>query len=520
MKKQSFLLGTVLLALASFLSKVIGAIYRIPLTNILGAEGLGLYQLIFPLYSTILVFCSTGVPNAIAKIIATGTEQDGKKAIKLSLLFFTGVSLVFALLLVLLSKYIAILQGNAQVAVVYIGIAPAIIFVGVLSVLRGFFQGKQNVVPTSISMIVEQVFKLILGLFFAQLLIPKGIMYGALGAVLGVSASEFIALIVITIEYIFFNKKQKFLPYNNSDITIKNILSTALPITFSSMIMPITILVDSFLIVNLLKSINFSVNEATNLYGILTGVVNSLINLPVVLSLSVATMVIPIVSKLYKNNNQLQVAQKSSSAFQLALLIAIPCFFVFCVYPDLIINFLFKNGLKVGEIDEFYVASTLLRIGSISIIFIALVQIATTILQSINKAKIPIYTMIGSCLLKIALTIILVLIPNINIYGAIISSVVCYGVCALANMFILKKYIKVRVSIRYDIFLPILASVMMITAMQTVRFALRQGIMLVPFMLIVGGVVYCLVYGVLSYGEKYDIHTIFKYALKLKRNKE
>ncbi len=520
MKKQSFILGTVVLTIASFLSKIIGAIYRIPLTNILGAEGLGLYQLIFPLYSTILVFCSTGVPNAIAKIIATGDERDSKRVIKLSLLFFTGLSIIFAVLLMVFSKFIANLQGNNQVAIVYLGIAPSIIFVGILSVFRGFFQGKQNIMPTSISMIVEQVFKLIMGLLFAQMLIPKGVMYGALGAVLGVTVSEFVALCVIVIEYIFYNKKYSVYKskISSKEITIKGILKTALPITFSSMIMPLTILIDSFLIVNLLKSINFTTSQATNLYGILTGVVNSLINLPVVLSLSIATMVIPIVSKLYKNQNYVEVKQKTSFAFQLVLLIVIPCFFVFCFFPNDIITFLFKNGLKIGEINEFDVASILLRIGSISIIFIALVQISTTILQSINLSKIPMLNMLLCCLVKVLLTITLVLMPNLNIYGAIISSVVCYGLCALLNVTMLNKKFKITLSVKYDIFLPILASIMMLTAMQTIKFILKHGVVLVPTMLICGGVIYCLVYAIMSYGEKYDWHTLGKYLLKFKKS--
>ncbi len=520
MKKQDFILGTVLLAVASFFAKIIGAVYRIPLTNILGAEGLGLYQLIFPLYSTILVFCSTGVPNAIAKIIATGDNNNSRKVIRLSLLFFTGLSVVFALLMVIFAKTIGNLQGNSQVAIVYMGIAPAIVFVGALSVLRGFFQGKQNIVPTSVSMIVEQIFKLIFGLLFAGLLIDRGYMYGAFGAVLGVSVSELFALIVITIEYIFYNKKNR--NYNETsenNINILSILKTAMPITLSSMIMPLTILIDSFLIVNLLKHINYSVSQATNLYGILTGVVNSLINLPVVLSMAVATMTIPIISRLYKDNNKYELIKKSSTAFRLTLLIAIPCVAVFCCFPKEIIVFLFRNGLKVGEINEFNVASNLLQIGSISVLFIALVQISTTILQSINYARVPIHNMVISCFIKIVLTVMLVVLPSINIYGAIISSTVCYLTCAVLNMSTLVQKVPIRLSIRFDILLPILASVMMITTMQVIKYLL-SGVLVVPFMLLCGGVMYCLIYAILSYGDKYDKQSISRVLSKvLKRSR-
>lgn len=521
MKKQNFILGTVLLVCASFFAKIIGAIYRIPLTNILGAEGLGIYQLIFPLYSTILVFCSTGVPNAIAKIVASADDKDCRRVVKLSLIFFTALSFVFALLLVVFSKFIANLQGNEQVALAYIGIAPAILFVGILSVFRGFFQGKQNIIPTSVSMIVEQIFKLLFGLFFAKLLIDKGFVYGAFGAVLGVSVSELLALIVITIEFAFYKKKNnnKVVGTIESKITISYILKTALPITFSSMIMPLTILIDSFLIVNLLKYINYSVLQATNLYGIFTGVVNSLINVPVVLSMAVATMSIPIISKLHKSNNIVELTNKSSLAFKLVLLIAIPSVLIFAFFSYDIITFLFKNGLKVSAtLNEFEVASNLLTIGSISVLFIALVQISTTILQALNIANVPIKNMIFSCFIKIVLTVVLVVTPSINIYGAIISSTICYLICAILNIVTLVQNIKIKISFRYDIVLPIVASIMMLATMHTIKYLLT-GVLVVPFMFICGGVMYCLVYAILSYGEKYNLKDISNVLRKFANKK-
>ncbi len=521
MKKQNFIIGALFLTLASFFAKIIGAIYRIPLTNILGAEGLGLYQLIFPLYSVILVFCSTGVPNAIAKIIATKDNDDCKTVLKLSLIFFTLLSIVFSIILILFSKQIAIMQGNSDIAIVYLGIAPAIIFVGILSVFRGFFQGKQNIVPTSLSLIVEQTFKLLFGLLFSKLLINKGVVYGALGAVIGVTISELFALIIIFIEFIFYYKKNLVITSKHkSNIRISNILKIALPITFSSMIMPITLLIDSFLIVNLLKHIGYSVQDATNLYGILTGVVNSLINLPVVLSMSIATMAIPIISKLQYENKFVEVSQKSCTAFTLVLLIAIPCVIIFYFFSYDIITFLFRNGLKIGSINEFEVASKLLSIGSFSILFIAIVQISTTILQAINLSKIPIISLFIGCSIKIILTIVLVLIPNVNIYGAIISSLVCYLICSIINVGVLLKKVKIKLSYRYDIILPIIASVMMATTMRLVKYLLSNSVLVVPFMFVCGGIIYLLVYAIMTYGEKYNIQQIYEFTNRIIRKKD
>ena len=465
--------------------------------------------MIFPLYSTLLVLCSTGVPNAIAKIVASGSGAQNKAVVRKSLLFFAGISLLMSLALALLAKPIATLQGNGDAWLVYVGIAPAIFFVGVLSVFRGYFQGKQNILPTSISLIIEQLFKLIFGLLFASLFINRGLMFGAFGAVVGVTLSEVFALVMIIIQYLFAQKKET--PKTTENISIKSIVKTTIPMTLSSMIMPLTLLIDSFLIINLLKHIGYSTSTATNMYGILTGIVNSLINLPVVLSMAVATMVIPIISKLHSNHKQQLVAEKSSSALRFVLFIALPCGVVFLVFPMDIICFLFKNGLKVGTIDEFQIASNLLRIGAFAILFIALVQVATTILQSIDKTKIPVYNMVGACFLKVMLTLVLVLIPSVNIYGAMWSTLVCYIVCAILNLQNLTKYVKIRLSLQYDIFLPALACVMMSTSMYAIKQIIGFGVIQTMTMFLVGGATYLLTILVLNYGRAFDKHTISNY---------
>ena len=516
MKKQNFLLGTSILIISSFFAKIIGAVYRIPLTNILGAEGLGLYQLIFPLYSTILVFCSTGVPNAIAKIVATGCKEDIKKTMKLSLLFFGTLSLLFSILLTILAKPLSLLQGNENVTLCYICIAPAIFLVGIISVLRGYFQGKQNMLPTAISNIVEQFFKLLFGLIFAKMFITKSITFGAFGAVLGVTISELFALFVILIEYFFHKKKEKFVYTNVSKVNLVSLLSIAMPMTLSSLIMPATLLVDSFLIINLLKSINFSTQLSTNLYGILTGVVNSLINLPVVISMSIATMLIPIISKYHKENNTYQVENSSNIALRLILIISIPCIAIYFIFSNDIINLLFSNGLKIGELNEFQVASNMLKLASISILFISIVQITTTLLQAVNQTKVPVFNMLVCCSFKVLLTVVLVLVPNLNIYGAIVSTLVCYLLCALLNFKTLLNYIIIKLSLRNDILVPILSSIMMITTMYLIKYLLGSITITLPIMLLCGGVIFCFVYALMTYGELYNFNYILSILKKIK----
>ena len=212
MKQQTFLGGVAILFIGGAIAKILGAIYRIPLTWILGAEGLGLYQLIFPVFSLLIVLSSSGMPTSISKMTAnrlSNGDYAGVRAVfKVSLITMVVVGLVASILIAGLSYTIALLQGNTGSTLGYLGIAPAVFFVCVLSVFRGYFQGHSNMIPTALSQIIEQGGKLVFGLLFAYLFLGYGIEWGAFGAILGVTISEILTVAVLCIFYLKTRKKE------------------------------------------------------------------------------------------------------------------------------------------------------------------------------------------------------------------------------------------------------------------------------------------------------------------------
>ena len=230
MKKSSIISGTIILTIAGFLCKFLGAFSKVPLTNILTSKGVGIYQLIFPLYSLLLLLSSSGIPIAISKIISENNNFDyGKKVVKYALKLMFVISSILTLLIIILSGFISNIQGNPQVKICYIIIAPSIIFVSLISVYRGYFQGNQNFKPTAICQIVEQVVK-------------------------------------ISLIYLYFRYKKNFLKNSNltQEIDVnraeigKIILKTALPITITSIIMPMLSLLDSIIFMQGLTNLNFN----------------------------------------------------------------------------------------------------------------------------------------------------------------------------------------------------------------------------------------------------------------------
>ena len=166
MKKSGILSGALILSIGGVLSKIFSAIYRIALTRILGGVGIGIYQLIFPFYSLCVVLATAGLPMAISKVISKHKGNESA-VIKKCFIFTAIISLTLTFILLISSKGLAILQGQRDIAICYIILAPTIIFVGAASVLRGYFQGKHNFTPSAVSNIFEQFIKLVAGLILS-----------------------------------------------------------------------------------------------------------------------------------------------------------------------------------------------------------------------------------------------------------------------------------------------------------------------------------------------------------------
>jgi len=208
-----------------------------------------------------------------------------------------------------------------------------------------------------------------------------------------------------------------------------------------AIILPLTQLIDSALVINVLRSRGFSTGVSTILYGLMTGHVMSLINMPVVVSVAVAAAVMPGIAACNVRRDKTGMEKRAGSALKTAFVLALPCAAAMCVFSRPIINFLYGRSLRTDPVLEAATAARLLSLTSFSIIYIAVVQVITAVLQAVGKTYVPVINLGIGAVVKIILNLILISSPRLNIYGAAISTCACYAVAALLNMIALRKYV-------------------------------------------------------------------------------
>lgn len=442
MRQSGFVKGAFILVLFNLIGKVIGAVYRIPLANLLGSVGIGEYQLVFPLYSLMLSISVSGIPVAISRMVSEynsrGLYGDIRRLIKLVFSYLVGISIVCLILLVVGARFIADIQGNSDIYLCYYGIAPAILFVALLSVFRGYFQGHLNMVPTAMSGLIEQIGRLIFGLFLASKFVKYGTIYGVLGAVVGISISELFALLFLGVYYIFHSKKRlgKTKAIYRSKAISRQLLQTALPITLGGIASPITSIIDSLLMVNLLIFVGFGSDHATSLLGLQSGIVDPLINIPIVIAVSISSSMLPNLTNVYVKNEKTEIKALIEKAFQITLSVALACAICYVIFGRQILEFLYSKTLSS---EELLISTRLLILGGFNLVFLSLVYISSSILQAVGKQRQAARSILVGSLVKIVFTVALVSIKEINILGAMISGGISYFVAFLINFRNIKK---------------------------------------------------------------------------------
>lgn len=435
MKKDNLMKGALTLSIGAILAKIFSAIYRIGLTRILGGEGIGLYQLVFPLYSLCVVLATAGLPMAISKVIAKSKNQ-GKSVVKKCLLFVMIVSLILSFILLTCSKGLARLQGEEAISICYIILAPSIILVSACSVLRGYFQGVGDFTPSAISNIVEQFVKLCIGLILSLSLIGISLVASIIGAMISIVVSEIISLLVLFIYY----RKNKGKEDNQSNLEMKSLLKDILPITLTNIIMPITTFIDSILVVNLLN-INFTQSTSVFLYGLESGAVSSLISLPTIFSFAIASVILPNITSNKTGENKSFVL---SISIKIILIITIPFVLCFALIPDRLISLLYGDGLNSMGTAGLNVAHRLLIISGFGSVFLAISQVYSSCLQAVEERMASVRNLAIAVMLKFIIELIFMPSLKLNIYVLSISNLVCYITVMVLNHFEIKEHFELR----------------------------------------------------------------------------
>lgn len=440
---NKLLSGAFVLSIGGLITKILGAFYRIPLTNILGAEGIGVYQAVFPLYCLLLTASSTGVPNGIAKIIA---ENNAKNDISLSysvlksaLKLFVPIGMIGSAFMLVFCKILSKVQGNISAALSYALISPSVFAVSVISCFRGFFQGYTDMKPTAVSQITEQTVKLVFGLTLCSI-INGTVEIKAGMAALAVTVSE-----LITCGYFFVVFKRKGFAFKNLKgvaSNVKTLVKNVLPIMLSTLVIPTARTVESFFILNILSGYT---SDATALYGLYSGAAESLVSVPVSVCYAVATTSVPIISAV--RDNVAAARKKSYQAMLYTFIGGVGFALCFLCFSGLAVKILYGN-LSAAHTE---ITVDLLRISAMSVLLLPLMQTTASVLIALGKTYVPPVTSGIAVTVKLVSSFILLYNPKVNIFGAVISDILCYFVAFTLNLMyiilILKKRRKVCIKL-------------------------------------------------------------------------
>lgn len=501
MKNNSLMSGALVLSIGGVLAKIFSAVYRIFLTRVLGGEGIGLYQLIFPFYSLCVILATAGLPMAISKVVAK--NKGGEKAVlKKCFLFTSVVALIVALILFLSSKGLASLQGKKEISICYMILAPTIILISVSSVLRGYFQGKHNFVPSAVSNIVEQFIKLCVGLILCLSLLSVSLIASIIGAVVGIVISEIVSLAIL----ILYIKKEKIKSNRFAKVNLKDVVKDVLPIALTNLVLPISTFVDSVLVVNLL-AVNFSNNFSVFLYGLESGAVSSLVSLPTIFSFAIASVILPNIAN---TNCQLNRNHKLSMAIKIILIITIPCVISFTLFPNRLIEFLYNNKLNAFGVNGTNIASRLLTWSGFGVVFLAISQVYSSCLQAVDERFVTIRNLTISVILKFVIEVVFLPSKLLNIYTLAIANTVCYVTVMILNHFEIKQYFKLRINYMFSTKL-VFSNLIMVVCL-IILLSLRKSIWNTLLAFIVAIIVYLILLIKLKILNRQDM-AVFKYKV-------
>ena len=452
---KGFLTGAALLAFAGVFSRLIGVIFRVPLTNIVGNFGMGLYQMVFPLYSLLLIISSAGIPVAISKMVASENVKGDIRAcrrILVNAVFLLGfIGLAVSAVFIGCAYPIASLQGNKDVGIIYIAIAPSVFLVCIIAAFRGYFQGLQNMVPTAASQIIEQVAKVAAGVTLAVVFIKVSVVWAVFGAILAVTISEVVALLFLVGIYLFSLGKKTKAVRNISREKIKryldfklmwSILKQSFPITLMASVFPLLLVFDSMVVINMLTAAGVTHKTATQLFGISSGSVHTLINLPAVIGVAIATAIVPMVSGLLKQNKVEELRDKMALAVKITVLISM--FFLVCyfVFAEKIIDLLYHGAFKDNS-EHLKTAGRLMKIESTMILFMSVSAVFTAMMQGAGKSKFPLIALAIGGAAKIGFELAF-LKTSLGIYSVSIGNVICFAIAAALNAAFALRYVKIK----------------------------------------------------------------------------
>ncbi len=476
-KKQSntFIKGALILAISNILIKIIGAVFKIPLTRIVGDYAMGLYNTAYTYYTILLTIATAGLPIAISKMIsesrALGKYSLAKRIFKMALLTCASLGLFGTVVMLVAPSVLeaffpsayAVLFNNPDTIASFWTLAPAVLFISVTAAFRGYFQGHNDMLPTALSQLTEALCRLFVGLALASVFINIGLAqkFVAAGAIFGITVGTLLAGVLLFSIYLHRKKKNPADVDLSDDTTgnkgiFKNLMSIAIPVTIGALVINLTNFIDTIMIPSRLSSIGvYDLERVTELFGIYTSYAVSLFNLVPNVLISINASITPVVAAAYARGDKEELHKTLTSALRLVIIISAPAAIGISVLAEPILSLLFGAGESAS------IAAGALTILSLGSLFLCISSLVSTILQSLGKANIPVYNMLIGAGFKLIANFFLIAIPGVELLGAATGTVACYAIISILNLIYLARFIDFKPSFTRTYLRPIIATAVM-----------------------------------------------------------
>ena len=476
-KKQSFLHGAALLAAATAIVKIIGAFYKIPLNAIIGEQGFSYFYTAYEIYSVLLLISTAGLPVAVSRLISQanslGHYNQVRQVYRTARNIFLVLGLISSLLMTLFCRQLAnfMEQPDAWFAIGCLG--PCALLVCLLSAYRGFFQGQGNMIPTSVSEVLEAFFKLVIGVATAIVLlkVTRDVSFAAGGAILGVTCSCLISAFYLSSK---FHKAYSVLPVTRETprptaSTAKALLSIAVPITIGSAGLQLLSVLEAKLYMGQLLALGNTQEQADTMKGIYN-MTQTIFNMPCAFIPAITMRIIPAITSHITLMNDKAVCATEESAARITGLISMPCAVGLFILGEPVTALI---GGYEGE--KLVLAGQLMALMGVGVFFYSIVQLTNAVMQAHGHASIPVVNMLLAGVMRLIIVYLLTGNPSIQLLGAPIGAALCYLCIGILNLIAMRKVIPQKPAITKNLLRPLIPSVVMGIAALAVWLGLKQA---------------------------------------------
>lgn len=514
-RESNFLVQGSILAVASIISRIIGLLYRIPLKSIIGDIGNDYYGTAMEIYSILLLISSYSLPVAVSKLVsarmAKGQRKNAYRIFKGALIFALVSGTAACLIVYFGAGFITTYIVNTPLSIFALKVlAPTLLIVALLGVIRGFFQGMGTMMPSAVSQLIEQIINAVVSVWAAYMLFQYGTKigavlgnpatyaeaYGAAGGTFGTGAGALAALVFTIVVFILY--RVKFIKRVKSDYSGKTesygrvfsvLIMTIMPVLLSTTIYNITSFLDTSVFKQIAEYQGYKALDYSKMWGIYVGEYKVLVNVPIAIASAVAASSVPSLSRTFTSQDMREVRRKVGYSIRFVMVIAIPCAVGMTVLASPILQLLFQDSREMPE--------KMMQIGAVSIIFYSLSTLSNGILQGVNRMNVPVKNAIITLVLHMGVLVALMYGLDLNIYAVVWANTFFSFLMCVLNGMAIRKYLRYRQEIPRTFIIPSICAAAMGGAVYGVYYLLMKFVNSNAAAVLVSIAVGVIIYGIL-----------------------